>query len=383
MTSEYGAASQLEKIDMLDFARPASCSTSSRSAARRMRCATCASSGAATIPHRLRIPDGELPVYPTIASRFNDPGVNRLFAAITRQLDEKAISPLAWSVADNGPPRLTAPAALIPQDRARYLAEIAGIGRSAREQGLRQAEAAQRAGGLFMSLQALRRSGAAPAAGCLSGRPHWRRRHVGCDAAAPCAPPTTRPWSSRARRRRGAEGLARAARGHHGRALHLHGARPAGQPARTTPQRSAAPASRSSRRRGFEDWGERLRFILSENLPGAYPYTGGVYPYRREAEDPIRMFAGEGTPERTNRRFHYLARGQQATRLSTAFDSATLYGEDPDQRPDIYGSAGNSGVSIATLDDMKKLYSGFDLCDPATSVSMTINGRRRCSWRCS
>jgi methylmalonyl-CoA mutase len=113
---------------------------------------------------------------------------------------------------------------------------------------------------------------------------------------------------------------------------------------------------------------------LNENLPGAYPYTAGVYPYRREAEDPTRMFAGEGAPERTNRRFHYLARGHEATRLSTAFDSTTLYGEDPDTRPDIYGRTGNSGVSIATLDDMKKLYSGFDLTAPTTSVSMTING---------
>jgi methylmalonyl-CoA mutase len=122
------------------------------------------------------------------------------------------------------------------------------------------------------------------------------------------------------------------------------------------------------------DWGEQLKYLMLENLPGAYPYTGGVYPYRRSGEDPTRMFAGEGTPERTNRRFHYLSLGQPAARLSTAFDSVTLYGEDPAKRPDIYGKVGNSGVSIATLDDMKKLYSGFDLCDPKTSVSMTING---------
>jgi methylmalonyl-CoA mutase len=124
----------------------------------------------------------------------------------------------------------------------------------------------------------------------------------------------------------------------------------------------------------FRDWGEILHFILTENLPGGFPYTGGVYPYRREEEDPTRMFAGEGAPERTNRRFHYLAGDHGAARLSTAFDSTTLYGEDPDTRPDIYGRTGNSGVSIATLDDMKKLYSGFDLCLPSTSVSMTING---------
>ncbi|HMB61016.1 MAG TPA: methylmalonyl-CoA mutase family protein, partial [Xanthomonadales bacterium] len=122
------------------------------------------------------------------------------------------------------------------------------------------------------------------------------------------------------------------------------------------------------------DWGELLSFLMRENLPGGYPYTAGVFPYRRTGEDPIRMFAGEGTPERTNRRFHLIAHGQPAARLSTAFDSVTLYGEDPHTRPDIYGKVGNSGVSIATLDDMKKLYSGFDLCSPSTSVSMTING---------
>jgi methylmalonyl-CoA mutase len=124
----------------------------------------------------------------------------------------------------------------------------------------------------------------------------------------------------------------------------------------------------------LDGWGDRLRFLMKENLPGSYPYTGGVFPYRREGEDPIRMFAGEGTPERTNRRFHYLSAGQPAVRLSTAFDSVTLYGQDPHERPDIYGKVGNSGVSIATLDDAKKLYSGFDLCAPTTSVSMTING---------
>ncbi|MEO1576385.1 MAG: methylmalonyl-CoA mutase family protein, partial [Pseudomonadota bacterium] len=123
-----------------------------------------------------------------------------------------------------------------------------------------------------------------------------------------------------------------------------------------------------------DSWGEQLKFLEKENLPGAYPYTAGVYPYRRTGEDPIRMFAGEGTPERTNRRFHYLSKGQPASRLSTAFDSVTLYGEDPHERPDIYGKVGNSGVSIASVDDMKKLYSGFDLCEPSTSVSMTING---------
>ena len=125
---------------------------------------------------------------------------------------------------------------------------------------------------------------------------------------------------------------------------------------------------------GFKDFGEILRWVYKENVPGAFPYTAGVFPFKREGEDPKRQFAGEGTPERTNRRFHYLSKDDDAKRLSTAFDSVTLYGEDPAYRPDIYGKVGESGVNICTLDDMKKLYNGFDLCAPSTSVSMTING---------
>ena len=124
----------------------------------------------------------------------------------------------------------------------------------------------------------------------------------------------------------------------------------------------------------YRSWGDRLQWLLQENVPGEFPYTAGVFPFKRAEEDPARMFAGEGPPEQTNRRFHYLAADTPAKRLSTAFDSVTLYGEDPHERPDVYGKVGNSGVSIATVDDAKKLYSGFDLSDPATSVSMTING---------
>jgi methylmalonyl-CoA mutase len=124
----------------------------------------------------------------------------------------------------------------------------------------------------------------------------------------------------------------------------------------------------------YSDWGDILKWQLKENVPGEFPYTAGVFPLKREGEDPTRMFAGEGGPERTNKRFHYVSLGQPAHRLSTAFDSVTLYGEDPDHRPDIYGKIGNSGVNIATVDDAKKLYSGFDLCSPKTSVSMTVNG---------
>jgi methylmalonyl-CoA mutase len=124
----------------------------------------------------------------------------------------------------------------------------------------------------------------------------------------------------------------------------------------------------------LHDEGDLLEWLMLENLPGHFPYTAGVFPLKRETEEPMRMFAGEGTPKRTNARFQYLAKGQPAVRLSTAFDAVTLYGEDPHERPDIFGKIGNSGVSVATLDDMRDLYSGFDLCDPSTSVSMTING---------
>ena len=124
----------------------------------------------------------------------------------------------------------------------------------------------------------------------------------------------------------------------------------------------------------YNDWGDILRWQAQENVPGSFPFTAGSFPLKRETEDPTRMFAGEGSPERTNKRFHYLSASQPFIRLSTAFDSVTLYGEDPDPRPDIYGKVGNSGVSVCTVDDAKKLYSGFDLCDPKTSVSMTING---------
>jgi isobutyryl-CoA mutase len=261
---------------------------------------------------------------------------------------------------------------LIPGSRIRYLAEIVQQGRGLRERIEQQVDAARRAFGMFEALKALRD---AQLPGELERFPEAALN----DATA--------------------DGTKRELRAAYNKALDEVGADAVGElkawPARA---RSATAESYSYKVRDklvtgenyteslarqrvpklavprFRDWGEILHFILTENLPGAFPYTGGVYPYRREEEDPTRMFAGEGPPERTNRRFHYLAGDHAAVRLSTAFDSTTLYGEDPDTRPDIYGRTGNSGVSIATLDDMKKLYSGFDLCRPSTSVSMTING---------
>jgi len=371
MTSEYGAASQLEKIDMLDYAdlivlnkaEKRGAEDSLRDVRKQWR---------RNHPDGAKLVEADVPVFPTIASRFNDPGVNRLFAAICKRLSEKGIGTTSWAVADVGPTELTKREPLIPGTRTRYLADIAQHGRGLRARIEEQVEAARRAFGLFEALKTLH------------------------DAQLPGE---LERFSAAALTDAAADGTKRDLRAAYNKALDVMGADAVGElkawPARV---RSATDETYSYKVRDrvvtgdnyteslahqrvpklavpkFRDWGEILHFILTENLPGAYPYTGGVYPYRREEEDPTRMFAGEGAPERTNRRFHYVAGDHGAARLSTAFDSTTLYGEDPDTRPDIYGRTGNSGVSIATLDDMKKLYSGFDLCLPSTSVSMTING---------
>ena len=371
MTSEYGAASQLEKIDMLDYAELVALNKFEKRGAedalrdvrkqwRRNRAA-------------FQLPDADVPVFPTIASRFNDPGVNRLFAALCGRLDAKVGEGEGegrWAVADPGPTELVERHSLVPASRTRYLADIAANGRRAGGDLQHRADAATRANGLYEALRALD-DPALPAA--LERYP--------AEALAESNDP------SRARLRAayndaleavGGEGLellrrwpaiARSATDdeyvYTVRGREIRGENYTESLSRNKVPKLAVPK--------YRDWGDLLTFLLKEHLPGHYPYTAGVYPYRREAEDPTRMFAGEGGPERTNRRFHLLAAGH-GVRLSTAFDSTTLYGEDPDERPDIYGRIGNSGVSIATLDDMKKLYSGFDLCAPTASVSMTING---------
>jgi isobutyryl-CoA mutase len=371
MTGEYGAASQLEKIDMLDYADVIALNKSDKRGAqdslRDVR-----KQWRRNHPAQARLPDAQLPVFPTIASRFNDPGVNRLFEALCAALAAKGIGGAGWAVpaTDAAEPAVREP--LIPGARVRYLAEIAQSGRAARTSTECQAEAARRAFALYQSLQALGEAALPAPLG----------RYGEAALTDPTADPTRRALRAaynRALAEVGAEGVAelqawparvRAATAET-YSYTVRDREVTGENYTETLAHQRVPKIAVPR---FAEWGEQLRFIRSENLPGFYPYTGGVYPYRREAEDPTRMFAGEGPPERTNRRFHYLARGGNAVRLSTAFDSTTLYGEDPDTRPDIYGRTGNSGVSVATLDDMKKLYSGFDLTLPSTSVSMTING---------
>jgi isobutyryl-CoA mutase len=348
MTSEFGAASQLEKIDMLDLAiivvinkfdkqGAADALRDVRKQWRRNRTA-------------FDLAEDEVPVYPTIASQFADPGVTWMFVNLCRALAKEA-----GTEADRWDPRLD-PAvheprgnALIPGQRVRYLAEIAEQGRGINARVEELAELAARLQHLDAAIKILGENEE------LQATYEQTRKELGPEALE-----LLETWDERI------AGITA-----ENFSYEVRGREITGPNYRETLSHQKVPKIAPPR---YDGWGERLRFLMKENLPGSYPYTGGVFPYRREGEDPTRMFAGEGSPERTNRRFHYLSQGQPAARLSTAFDSVTLYGEDPDERPDIYGKVGNSGVSIATLDDAKKLYSGFDLCAPTTSVSMTING---------
>jgi methylmalonyl-CoA mutase len=370
MTSEYGAASQLEKIDMLDYAdlivinkfEKRGAEDALRDVRKQWR---------RNHPQD-KLSDDKVPVFPTIASQFNDGGVNRLFVEVCRRLDEgEPKRARNWRLEGHKIDELPRRDAIIPGQRTRYLAEIAADGREVGARIRAAAEAADRAQGLHQALKTLGDE--------RLPEPLEAYSQSVLEEAADASRQTLRRAYNVALTEIGAEGVellerwperAREATAdqyrYRVRGRELTGENYSESLSRQRIPKIAVPT--------FSSWGELLTFLMKENLPGFFPYTGGVYPYRREEEDPMRMFAGEGMPERTNRRFHYLASGHEATRLSTAFDSTTLYGEDPHERPDIYGRIGNSGVSIATLDDMKRLYSGFDLCAANTSVSMTING---------
>ena len=368
MTSDYGAASQLEKIDMLDFADFIALNKfekrGAEDALRDVR------KQVARNRKLFKTPSEQLPVYPTIASQFNDAGVNTLFAALCEKLHEQWGRLRPWQPKGLAPLGLPHRQAIIPGERVRYLAEIAAGGRQAHQAAHAAAEAASRAHGLH---QALAAAGDSALPGPLDRYPQAalrdsdgalqklrREYNAALDAVGAEGIALLKAWPDRNAAATADE------YGYQVREREVRGANYTESLSHLRLPKIATPR--------YRNWGDLLAFLLTENLPGSYPYTGGIYPYRREDEDPTRMFAGEGMAERTNRRFHYVAAGHKGARLSTAFDSTTLYGEDPDERPDIYGRIGNSGVSIATLDDMKRLYSGFDLCAPFTSVSMTING---------
>jgi methylmalonyl-CoA mutase len=348
MTPEYGAASQLEKINMLDYADVVAINKFDKA-------------GALDALHDVRkqykrnhllwtAADEELPIVGTIAAQFNDAGINELFEKLMVAIEKKTTVNFGIQahvhISDT-----TTRSQIIPPKRVRYLSEISESNRSydnwVIEQstiatklyqinGIKNLEGIKDIGGLE-AIQKNLEEGLDPE----------------CKKLIEIWPALVKKYSADFFEYQVRDKVIK-------------------QPLTTT-SLSGTKIPKIVLPK-YKDWGDILRWQLQENIPGEFPYTAGVFPLKRVEEDPTRMFAGEGGPERTNKRFHYVSQGQPAKRLSTAFDSVTLYGEDPDHRPDIYGKVGNSGVSIATVDDAKKLYSGFDLCDPRTSVSMTING---------
>ncbi|MCP2252447.1 methylmalonyl-CoA mutase [Prauserella aidingensis] len=351
MTPEFGAASQLEKIDMLDFADVVAINKFERRGAEDAR------RDVARQLVRNREAFGsdpeDMPVYGTSAATFNDDGVTALYQGLRDMLADAGLSVSAGTLAPVEGKVSTQTATIIPQHRVRYLAEIAETVRGYHAETERQADAVRTREHLAVARDALAADGGDAAA--LDRL--LERAESDVDGR------TTEllgRWEGLAESYRGEE-LSFTVRGNE---------------IRTELWRDTLSGSRIPRVAlpRYKDKGELVSFLRRENLPGYFPYTAGVFPFKRDGEDPARMFAGEGDAFRTNRRFKYLSADSEAKRLSTAFDSVTLYGFDPDTRPDIYGKVGTSGVSIATLDDMKALYDGFDLTAPSTSVSMTING---------
>lgn len=349
MTPEYGAASQLEKINMLDYADVVCINKFDKA-------------GALDALHDVRkqykrnhnlwtASDEELPIVGTIAAQFNDAGVNELFEKLMLAIEQKTNVSFGSFSKSGHKQDTTTKSQIIPPKRVRYLAEIADNNRSydtwVNEQVAIASKLYQITGtlatvkdALANELEAVKQS-------------FEKQLHPDCKQLIEEWPSLVKKYAADFFEYKVRDKVIR-------------------QSLTTTSlSKTRIPKVVLPK---YKDWGDILRWQLQENVPGFFPYTAGVFELKRQGEDPTRMFAGEGGPERTNKRFHYVSLGQPAIRLSTAFDSVTLYGEDPAVRPDIYGKIGNSGVSIATVDDAKKLYSGFDLCDPKTSVSMTING---------
>ncbi|MCC5941392.1 MAG: methylmalonyl-CoA mutase family protein [Balneolaceae bacterium] len=357
MTHEYGAATQLEKINMLDLADLVVLNKfdkkGSLDALRDVRKQMQRNRG------DWHIKPDKMPVYPTIAAQFNDEGVHRLFAAIVRQINEKF--PFNWQpelYKNHSPAEDLHIQAIIPGKRQRYLSEITETIHSYHQWAEEQVEIASKLDQVRGTMEQIKNWSPEDGELLISRldemEEHWA---VKLD---PLPTKILEGWDELYEKYRSEHFIVKIRDREIKNELYRESL------SGTKIPRISLPKTKNL--------GDRLRFALKENLPGYFPYTAGVFPFKREGEDPTRMFAGEGTPERTNRRFHYVSEGMPAARLSTAFDSVTLYGEDPDYRPDIYGKIGNSGVSICTLDDMKKLYSGFELTAPTTSVSMTING---------
>jgi isobutyryl-CoA mutase len=352
MTPDYGAATQLEKIDMLDFADVIALNKfdkrGAQDALRDVR-------KQFKRNHKLwDTPDESLPVFGTIASQFNDPGMNRLYKAVMNTISAKTGKNLKsdFTVTEE----MSEKVYVIPPPRIRYLSEIAEVNRLYDKWVEEQSDIAQKLYALKITLDSVRESkDSNEFIIALENRYKelellfdGRNKKMIDDLPGKIEQYRQDYYEFRVREK----------------TLKI-------QTFTESLSRQRIPKVVFPK---YNAWGDLLKWMLQENVPGEFPFTAGVFRFKRENEDPTRMFAGEGCPERTNKRFHYVSLGMPAKRLSTAFDSVTLYGQDPDHRPDIYGKIGNAGVSVCCLDDAKKLYSGFNLCDPATSVSMTING---------
>ncbi len=375
MTPEFGAATQLEKIDMLDFADLVAINKFDKRGAKDalrdvkkqyMR------------NHQLwDTPQEQLPVFGTIASQFNDPGMNKLYKAIMDELVEKTETNLksSYEISDEMSEKIF----VIPPARTRYLSEISENNRAYDKTAAEQAEVAQKLYGIYKTITTLTNTDKNNKFLTKTGLDEEEVINSSSDETNqellklllkefdrvkldldPYNWEVITGWDEKVNRYKSPVYTFKVRDKEIKIDTHTESL------SHTQIPKVALPK--------YQAWGDILQWVLQENVPGEFPYTAGLYPFKRTGEDPTRMFAGEGGPERTNRRFHYVSMGLPAKRLSTAFDSVTLYGNDPDHRPDIYGKIGNAGVSICCLDDAKKLYSGFDLSHPMTSVSMTING---------
>jgi methylmalonyl-CoA mutase len=350
MTPEYGAASQLEKINMLDYADLICINKFDKAGA--LDALQDVRKQYKRNHQMFMAKDNELPIIGTMASKFNDEGVNHLFEILLKTIHTKTNTTFG-EYHFNETAKVSS--AIIPSNRTRYLSEISETNRTYDTQANEQAAFASKLYQLTGTLEIFKQKNQTDLVDIIQQQIDIYNEQLNAESKKLVA-----NWNHviavykkdffeyQVRDKVIKQPLT---------SISLSG---------TKVPKVVLPK--------FKDWGDILKWQLQENIPGEFPYTAGVFPLKRDGEDPTRMFAGEGGPERTNRRFHYVSVGQPAKRLSTAFDSVTLYGEDPTHRPDIYGKVGNSGVSIATVDDAKKLYSGFDLCDPKTSVSMTING---------
>jgi methylmalonyl-CoA mutase len=354
MTPEYGAATQLEKIDMLDFADLIALNKfDKRGALDALRDVK----KQFQRNHKLFDQDSEeMPVFGTIASQFNDPGVNALYATIIQTVKSKTTAELSTSFDRNQ--ELSEKIYIIPPKRVRYLSEIAENNRSYNQWAKQQSEIAQKLYGIYKTIATIKEAKLIDSDQLIKDlKETYEKIALDFD---PKLQNLIDEWDQ--------------IKDSYSNDIYTYIVRGKEINVKTKTETLSHQKISKICLPKYQAWGDILSWNLQENVPGKFPFTAGIYPFKRQGEDPTRMFAGEGGPERTNKRFHYLSSNMPAKRLSTAFDSVTLYGSDPDFRPDIYGKIGNAGVSICCLDDAKKLYSGFDLADSKTSVSMTING---------